>query len=250
MIRGLYTSASGMMAEMVRNDVTANNLANLNTTGYKKDTAVFKSFPEMLMQRVNDQKKTDPQPAVNIGTLGTGAVVDEIITSHQQGALRETSNRFDLAIDGEGYFTVQNQTGTYYTRNGSFTVDGQGYLVNSQGDLVLGQNGPVRIGNSTDVVVDAAGNVTVGGARVDTLRIVSIADKAGLTKVGDSLFTGGQAGGIAGQVKQKHLEASNVNPVTEMVNMITISRAYEANQKVITAHDQTLSQVMEVGLIK
>lgn len=250
MIRGLYTSASGMMAEMVRNDVTANNLANINTTGYKKDTAVFKSFPEMLMQRVNDQKKTDPQPAVNIGTLGTGAIVDEIITSHEQGALRETSNKFDLAIDGEGYFTVQNQKGTFYTRNGAFTVDGQGFLVNSQGDYVLGQAGPVKIGNSTDVVIDGAGKVKVDGNQVAALRIVPIANRTSLTKVGDSLFTGGQVGGAVGQVKQKFLEASNVNPVTEMVNMITISRAYEANQKVITAHDQTLSEVMEVGSLK
>jgi len=116
MIRGLYTSASGMLAESTRNDVTSNNLANINTTGYKKDVAVFRSFPDMLIQRINDQKKTDPQPKINIGTLGTGAMVDEVITSHEQGTFRQTSNPFDLAIDGEGYFTVQNDNGTFYTR--------------------------------------------------------------------------------------------------------------------------------------
>lgn len=250
MIRGLYTSAAGMLAESTRNDVTANNLANINTTGYKKDAAVLKSFPELLIQRINDQKKTDPQPKVKLGTLGTGAMVDEIITSHEQGAIKETSNPFDLAIEGEGYFTVQNQRGTFYTRNGAFTVDGQGFLVNSQGDYVLGQAGPVKIGNSSDVVIDGAGKVTVDGKQITTLRIVPIANKAALTKIGDSLFTGGQPGGTVGQVKQRFLEASNVNPITEMVNMITISRAYEANQKVITAHDQTLSLAMEVGLVK
>lgn len=250
MIRGLYTSASGMLAESTRNDVTANNLANINTTGYKKDVTVFKSFPEVLIQRINDQKKTDPQPKVTIGTLGTGAMVDEIITSHEQGSFRETSNLFDLAIEGEGYFTVQNERGNFYTRNGAFTIDGQGFLVNSQGDYVLGQAGPITIGNSSDIVIDGAGQIFVDGQQIAALQIVPIADKAALTKVGDSLFTGGQAGGTVGQVRQKLLEASNVNPVHEMVNMITISRAYEANQKIITAIDQTLGQAIEVGSIK
>lgn len=248
MIRGLYTSASGMLAEMVRNDVTANNLANINTTGYKKDTALFKSFPEILVQRVNDQKQTDVNPRPAIGTMGTGTIVDEVITSHEQGQLRESSNPFDLAIAGEGYFEVQNPNGTFLTRNGSFTVDSQGYLVTTQGDYVMGQAGRIQIGNSNNVAVDSAGNVKVDDNRVGTIRLVAVANKAALTKVGDSLFTGGQAtGGNVGQIKQKFIEASNVNPIVEMVNMITISRAYEANQKVITAHDTTLAQVMEVG---
>lgn len=252
MIRGLFTSASGMLAESMRNDVTANNLANINTTGYKKDVTVFKSFPEVLIQRINDQKKTDPQPQVIIGSLGTGAIVDEIITSHEQGQFRETTSNFDLAIEGEGYFTVQNQRGIFYTRNGAFTIDSQGFLVNSQGDYVLGQAGPIQIGNVGDVRVDEAGNILVDGGDepVATLRIAAIINKTALTKVGDSLFTGGQVGGTVGQVKQKFLEISNVNPVHEMVNMITIARAYEANQKVITALDQSLAQAMEVGTVK
>lgn len=251
MIRGLYISASGMLAEMVRNDVSANNLANVNTSGYKKDTAVFQSFPEVLIQRINDQKPTDVSPRPVIGSLNTGAIVDEIVTSHEQGTLHETTNPLDMAIAGDGYFVVQNQKGTFYTRNGSFTIDGQGYLVTNQGDYVMGQAGRIQIGNSDNLQVDEAGNITVDGKQVGTLRIVNVANQAALTKVGDSLFTGGQAGtGAVGQVKQKFLEASNVNPVTEMVNMITITRAYEANQKMISAHDQTLAQALEVGSTK
>ena len=251
MIRGLYTSASGMLTEMVRNDVTSNNLANVNTTGYKKDTALFKSFPELLVQRVNDQKKTDINERPVIGSMGTGAIVDEVVTSHEQGALRETSNPFDLAVAGEGYFVVQNQQGTYYTRNGSFTVDSQGFLVTAQGDYVLGQAGPIKIGNSNNVVIDGSGNVNVDGNRIATIRLVNIPNKATLIKVGDSLFTGGQAGaGAVGQIKQRFVEGSNVNPITEMVNMIAIARAYEANQKMISAHDQTLAQAMEVGSLR
>ncbi len=251
MIRGLYTSASGMIVEMTRNDVTANNLANVNTAGYKKDTALFRSFPEVLIQRVNDQKQNETGKSPVIGALGTGTVVDEVVTSHDQGQLKESSNPFDLAIAGDGYFVVQNRRGTFYTRNGAFTLDSQGYLVTSQGDYVMGQAGPVRIGNSGDVTIDGKGNILVDGNQVATLRLVTVADTAALEKAGDSLFTGGQAvNGAAGRVQQKFIEASNVNPITEMVNMITITRAYEANQKMIQAQDQTLGQAMEVGRLR
>lgn len=251
MIRGLYTSASGMLAEMVRNDVTSNNLANVNTTGYKKDTAIFKSFPEMLIQRIYDNKAGEPNNAPVIGSLGTGAVVDEVFTNYEQGPLKETSNPFDLAIQGEGYFVVQNANGTFYTRNGSFTLDGQGYLVNSDGAYLMGQNGRIRIGNADNVVVDEAGNVSENGNRIDTIRTVTIANQNDARKIGDSLFTSQQAtNGITGSIKQKFLEASNVNVVNEMVSMITVMRAYEANQKIISAHDQTLEQAIQVGSVK
>lgn len=248
MIRGLYTSASGMMTEMVRNDVTANNLANVNSTGYKRDAALFKSFPEILVQRVNDRKQTETAGRPVIGSMGTGSIVDEIHTFHEQGQLRETSNPFDLAITGDGFFVVRNENGTFLTRNGSFTLDGQGCLVNTQGAYVMGQAGPVRVGAADNVTVDAAGHITVDGAKVDTLQLVTVSNPEELTKVGEALFTGGQAmGSFTGQVRQKFIEASNVNPITEMVNMITVNRAYEANQKMITAHDQTLAQAIEMA---
>ncbi len=251
MIKGLYTSASGMMAEMVRNDVTANNMANVNTTGYKKDTALFKAFPEVLISRINDDKKTDIKKPPVIGSLGTGAIVDEIITDHGQGQLKETTNPFDLAIAGDGYFVVQNANGTFYTRNGSFTQDSAGYLVNSDGGYLIGEDGPIRVENADDVTIDESGNVFENGTQTASIRLVTITDQTSLVKTGDSLFTGGQAlNGITGQVKQKFLENSNVNVINEMVNMITIMRAYEANQKVITAHDQTLGQAMDVGRIR
>jgi len=239
-----------MVAEMVRNDVSANNLSNVNTTGFKKDTTVSMSFPEMLLMRMNDRRENELTERPVIGSLGTGAVVDEVITIHEQGQLRESANPFDLAISGEGFFTVQNQNGTYLTRNGSFTVDGQGYLVTSGGDMVMGQGGPIQVGNANDFRVDETGRVYVQDNQVGTLSLAS-ADPATLTKVGDSLYTGGQAAaGITGTVKQRFLEGSNVNVINEMVNMITIMRSYEANQKVITSHDQTLSQAMDVGRLR
>ncbi len=251
MIRGLYTTASGMLAEMVRNDIAANNLANVNTTGYKKDMAVFKSFPEVLIKRVNDLKQNELSREPNIGKIGTGTIVDEIVTSYEQGQLRESPNPFDLAISGDGFFVVQNQNGSFYTRNGSFSLDSEGYLVNSRGDYVLGQAGPIKIEDSNNIVIDGTGNILVDDVQVDTVRVVTVTDKAALTKVGDSLFTGGQAvDEISGQVKQRFIEGSNVNVITEMVNTITILRAYEANQKMVMAYDQTLAQAIEIGRMR
>lgn len=261
MIRGLYTSASGMLAESIRSDVASNNLANVNTTGYKKDTTIMASFPEMLMMRVNDQRKGEVQAPI-IGTLGTGALVDEVITSHTQGQLKESSSPFDLAIAGEGYFAVEKSPGEeLYTRNGSFTIDGEGYLVTNQGYYVLGQAGRIMIegaDSAGDFTVDSNGNIAVKGETVDTLQLVSFGDPAQpavrpqLTKVGESLFTAaGQGTPAEGKVMQKYLETSNVNAITEMVDLITIMRSYEANQKAVQAHDKTLEQVInDVGRVK
>lgn len=249
MIRGLYTSASGMLAESVRNDVTANNLANANTTGYKKDTAIIASFPDMLLYRLNDQRKGEVQPPA-IGKLGTGALVDEVITDHGEGQLKETSSFFDLAIAGDGYFTVETPAGQRYTRNGSFSLNRDGYLVTNQGYYVLGQAGRIRADG--EFKVDNNGNVFVNGGQTDTLRIVTFADPRQLTKIGDTLFTAAQQGDQTNaRVVQKYLETSNINPITEMVNMIAIMRAYEANQKAIQAHDSTLDKaVNSVGSVK
>jgi len=254
LIRGLYTSASGMLAESVRSDVTSNNLANVNTTGYKKDTTVMASFPEMLVLRLNDRRQGEVQPP-KVGTLGTGVLVDETVTSHTQGQLKESSSAFDLAIAGDGYFTVETPGGEMYTRNGNFTLDGEGYLVTNRGYYVLGQAGRIRIegaGPNGGFAVDGAGNVTVDGGVVDTLQLVSFADQSQLVKTGDTLFAAAEQGTQAnGRVMQKYLETSNVNAITEMVDLITIMRAYEANQKAVQAHDKTLEQVInDVGRVK
>jgi len=248
LIRGLYTASSGMMVEMNKNDISASNLANVNTTGYKRDTVVTGSFPEMLLQRVNDQRLNDVSRPPAVGNLGTGAIVDEVVTVYEQGQLRESTNPFDLAISGDGFFTVSNQNGTFLTRNGSFTLDSEGYLVTSRGDMVQGEAGPIRLNDAADIEVDSSGTIKADGMTVATLRLVTVADTAQLTKAGDSLFTGGQAvAGITGQVRQRFVEGSNVNVITEMVNMITIMRAYEANQRIISGYDSTLSQAMDVG---
>lgn len=249
MIRGLYTSASGLMAEMARTDVISNNLANINTSGFKKDRAIFRAFPEMNINRIDDpavitpRDKIDPRPF--IGVLGTGAVVDEISTDFSRGTIENTSNPLDLALSGDGFFEVQTPAGVRFTRDGSFTRNEQGYLVTSEGYYVMGQNGPIQLSDSSDISINPRGDVFSGGNFVDRLAVVSFADLRLLSKEGDNLYsTTQQPIDSNSEVIQGALEGSNVNPIGEMVDMIAAFRAYEANQKVVKANDDTLSKAV------
>ena len=143
MIRGLYTGASGMLSEMARTDIIANNLANVNTLGFKKDRTIFRAFPEMNIHRVDDpvqvglNRVIDPKPF--IGMLGTGVMVDEVNIDFSQGAIKTTSNPLDVAIKGEGFFQVQTPEGIRFTRDGNFSLNRDGYLVTKDGHYVLGK---------------------------------------------------------------------------------------------------------------
>lgn len=249
MIRGLYTSASGLVAEMARTDVISNNLANVDTTGFKKDRAIFRAFPEMNIHRIDDpavmspKDKIDPRPF--IGVLGTGAMLDEINTDFVQGSIENTSNPLDLALSGEGFFEVQTPGQVRYTRDGSFTRNQEGYLVTKDGYYVLGQNGPIQLPDGNDISINRRGEVFSGGNFVDRLLVVTFADQRQLLKEGDNLYAAGQQP-IASdsEVIQGALEGSNVSPIGEMVDLITAFRAYEANQKVVKANDDTLDRAV------
>lgn len=246
MIRGLYTGASGMVAEAMRTDVISNNLANANTAGYKKDVAVSKDFSSILISRVNDGAD-----APVIGSLGLGTVIDEVATIHSAGAVRTTGNDFDLAVEGRGYFTVQTLQGPRYTRNGTFGQNSQGELITSDGYPVLGQNGTIRIKQGAKMVVGNDGSIAVDGQPVGKLQMVEFADEKQLIKEGGSLYnvSAGQTSQTAtGGVRQGFLEMSNVNVVGEMVNLISNYRAYEINGKVVQSHDQLIGKaVNDVG---
>lgn len=247
MIRGIYSSASGMMAEMTRTDATANNLANANTTGYKKDVAVSKDFASVMITRINDGQNAD------IGSLGRGTVIDEVAVDQEAGTIRTTGNDLDMAVDGKGYFAVQTPNGVRYTRNGTFTRSSQGELVTQDGYQVLGQDdAPIRL-TGTKFVVNANGAVFNNGIQTGQLQVVDFADERQLTKEGASLFVAAgnaQQQPASGSVRQGTLEMSNVNVVAEMVNLITGYRAYETNSKAVQAHDQLLDKaVNEVGKV-
>lgn len=245
MIRGLYAGASGMVAEAIRTDVIANNLANANTAGFKKDVAVNKEFASILITRIND----GAAPA-SIGSAGSGVMIDEVATNQSGGLMRTTGNDFDMAIGGKGFFTVETPQGVRYTRNGTFAKNMQGELITQDGYRVLGQNGPIRIKGGKMVVSDD-GRVLVDNSPVGKLRLVEFDNEKQLTKEGASLFAvaAGQNGKPAtGGVRQGMLEMSNVNVIGEMVNLISSYRTYEINGKVVQSHDQLMGKAAnEVG---
>lgn len=245
MIKGIYTAASGMLAESIRTDATANNLANVNTAGFKKDAAVNKSFADMLISRINDG------PVQPVGSVGTGAEVDEIVAIHTQGMMRHTGNPLDLAIEGQSYFAVETPTGVRYTRNGAFSRNSLGELTTADGHAVLAENGRLVV-NGSSVTVSEEGIVSVDGIEAGRLRLTEFSDEKRLIKEGSSLFQDAGAGQkqVTGLVRQGTLEMSNVNAVSEMVNLINGYRAYEVNAKAVQAHDQLLDKaVNEVGKI-
>ncbi|MDO8184472.1 flagellar hook-basal body protein [Conexibacter sp. JD483] len=217
MERGLYIAASGMIAEQMRQDAIANDLANASTPGYKADRVTQSSFPELLLSNTTTGQV--------VGPLGTGAYADSMVTNLAPQATRVTDEPLDLAIAGEGFFGVQTPQGVRYTRNGQFGTSPQGLLIDQNGNQVLGRGGgPVRVAANGTVAADAVGVFRVGGAR----------------KEGDNYFTGAAAGQADGQVQVGALEGSGIDPARVMVDMIASFRAYEAGQKTIQTIDDTL----------
>ena len=282
MIRGMYTGASGMRAQQWRLDAVANNLANVGTDGYKRDVAAFKASPELLIRRQDDDGvyhipfgSADAAPI--IGKMGMGVELNELFTNFDQGALKETSSDFDIAMDGRGFFTVATPLGERYTRNGSFQLGKEGFLETKEGYPVLGENGPIRV-KANNFQVDKDGRIWINAAYaddpelfvgresnqwedqvlLDTLKIVEFELDRYLEKQGSSLYRESETSGPAivmregqrPQIWQGFIEASNVDPVVEMVQMIEVNRSYEANQKVIQTEEAALgtliNQVMRI----
>jgi flagellar basal-body rod protein FlgF len=264
MLRGLYTAGAGMITETLRTDTIANNLANVDTTGYKKDTMVSEEFAPMLLRRINDTSKgTDVTSfkgfsagaqAPIVGPLGRGSLVSEIATNFEQGAFKTTGNTLDMAISGRGYFVINTPQGQRYTRNGSFSRSTTGQLVTSDGNAVLDTNGrPITLPGNGTVTVSADGQIYDGPDQIAQLQLVDFADRRALLKQGSSLFypqAGAQPQPATGSVQQGLLESSNVNTVSEMVKLISNYRTYEADSKALTTQDSLLEKaVNEVGKV-
>jgi flagellar basal-body rod protein FlgG len=259
MFRSLYTAGWSMLAQGKSMDVISNNLANINTVGYKKDIAVFESFPEVLAKRINDKKSPSDSPN-GLGSMQLGSDIGEIYVNFKQGQLTSTSSNLDMSLDGaEGaFFTIgvadaNGNQNEYYTKNGQFKLDNQGFLVTSDGNFVLGDNGPIKVGSDNFSVTDE-GVISIDGNKIDSLKITQFEDTRVLKKFGNNLITANPDDAkvvFSGTVRQGFVEESNVNTIREMVDMINILRAYEANQKVIQAVDGTMDKsVNEVGLAK
>jgi len=219
MERGLYIAASGMVAEQMRQDQIANDLANASTPGYKADRVTQRAFADLLL--------TNTATGQTIGALTPGVAADRMVTDTSPQPVRDTGEPLDLAIVGDGWFAVQTPQGTRYTRNGQFSAAADGTLTDQLGNRVIGRNGqPVH--------VDANGHVN--GSDVGVFALTNP------TKQGDNLFDGtpDPAHPATGTVRTGALEGSGVDPARTMVDMIASFRAFEAGQKVIQTIDESL----------
>lgn len=355
MNRGLYISATSLVANQRKLEVLSNNLANVNTTGFKKDVSLTETFPEKLLMKINDrskprfssnqgefnlepvgeegvyianagqgyfvvdtpqgksyvkeikftidedgyyktfyttddaQYKTDYENYITdgrgnrlhqddgtpeellqqsvyyakpnvIGTMNAGVKFQKIATDYSPGNLVETGGKFDLALNGPGFFKIQGDEGaTYYTRDGSFVINGEGYLSTLDGREVLGTGGPISI-DGEDFYVSEDGRVIVDGVESGTLDIADIENKEFLRKVGDNLYRMAvdingeeippEEIPFEGEVLQGFLEESNVNAIREMVEMITLLREFEAGQKAIRTQDEMMDKASnEIGRV-
>ncbi|MCZ6605390.1 MAG: flagellar basal-body rod protein FlgG [Alphaproteobacteria bacterium] len=255
-MRSLSIAATGMLAQQLNVDVISNNIANMNTTGYKRRRAEFQDLLYQNLERVGSTT-SDTGTIVPSGVqIGLGVKTSAVYMIAEQGALVSTSNTFDLAINGEGYFQITLPSGeTAYTRAGSFQLSPTGQIVTADGYTV--QPGIIIPSNVIGVTINPAGQVLVkqGGVVAETnvgqLQLASLPNAAGLQAIGDNLFLETAASGTAltgtpgsagfGKIVQNFLETSNVNTVTEITGLITAQRAFEMNSKVIQTADEMLS---------
>ena len=251
MLRCFYTAGTGMLVQRDRMDVLANNLTNVETAGYKSDTLVSSTFQNMLIERLHDPGIVSTSTIV--GALGTGTHIEEVYTTFSQGNIEGTGRLCDLALVGDGFFTVSTPEGERYTRDGSFFVNSEGYLVTSDGRYVQGEHGNIEVGGD-GFSIDQEGNVYIGGALEDRLEIVRFEDPAGLRKDGGNLYEHVEGPGPQAAedtvVRQGALEGSNVDSAQELTRLLSVRNAYTINQRVLGMVDKSLEKaVNEVGRI-
>ncbi|NLL39962.1 MAG: flagellar basal-body rod protein FlgF [Clostridiales bacterium] len=251
MFRGLYIAGTGMMLQRRKMETITNNIVNADTTGYKKDYLVSHSFDDVLIERINDTNndvRSNP-----VGPLNFGTQVDQVYTDFSLGNVESTGKGTDLFIAGDGFFVMMTPQGERYTRSGAFYLDSEGYLIDGEGNYLLGDSGPINVG-SEDFSVNENGEVTAGGQLIDRIRLVSFQDNTALRKEGGNLYSSNAQPVEAAEdstIMQGALESSNVEIAREMVDMLTVYRAYETNQKMITMIDEINGKaVNEIGRLR
>ncbi len=270
MIRSLYSGVSGMKYHQVRMDVIGNNIANVNTVGFKSNRANFQDmFYQMLRDPVAPLGTSPTQAgAVNPAQIGTGGIVTNIGINMTQGGMQNTGRTLDLAIQGDGFFQVTDGTSLFYTRNGVFNIDVNGYVVDSNGYQVTDAAGinPIQItgGNGTvgTLIIGRDGSVTatdtdgVAMAASGSIGLCSFTNQEGLEKYGQNLFkevtaVSGAATqmttvGVSSTINSGYLEMSNVDLTDEFTSLITTQRGYQANARTITTSDQMLQELLNI----
>lgn len=252
MLRGLYSTVSAMLDLQAKQAVTTNNIANANTTGYKSETTVEKSFPELMITN-NDKYVNGKAQKQELGTLSFGVKIDDTITSFEQGNIVDNDSETSFAILGDGFFTVMDSEGkTAYTRDGAFQISTDGYLMTSAGHLVQGIN--TNTGNleaifvgDNSISVDTGNNILINDVMSYRFNIVTPNNTDTFRLQADNLYYGGDGVSAVNNadymIRQSALESSNVDIATELTNMMTTLRAFEANQTVLSAIDSTMDLI-------
>jgi len=261
MIKGLYNSAAGMLPLPYRQDLITNNLSNVNTAGYKQDRAFIRELvtADLYLNENQIASTGTPPPMVDISppafraSVGDSSQVVQMVTDFSQGAMDITGIDFNLAIEGDGFFTVQTPGGDRYTRNGNFSMNPDGNLATSEGHPVLGSAGPLNV-QGGKLKVQENGDVYVDDIMVGTLQISDFPKPYELNKITDNLYA--PRGAAAPQpsqnfiIKQGALEASNAYGIDQLVAMIEVERYFEFGQRAIRMQDETLQQaVTQIGKI-
>ncbi|MCR5720432.1 MAG: flagellar hook-basal body protein [Lachnospiraceae bacterium] len=248
MLKGLYTAWTGMVNEQNRMDILTNNLANSTTVGFKKEGSTSQAFSDVLAHKVKDVSE-GLGTTRRIGVNNPGVKIGENYTDYSQGSFRITDNTYDLALGGEGFFAIEftnkaGETSVKYTRAGQFTLNKEGYLVTTEGDYVLDdKNAHIKIDTLHDARIDNDGTIYQNDRAVAKIKLVDFENYDYLTKYGENYYTpleGAKLTDSKATVYSGYLEMSNVQTVSEMVQLISITRAYESNQKIIQTYDDTL----------
>ncbi|MCR5248985.1 MAG: flagellar basal-body rod protein FlgF [Lachnospiraceae bacterium] len=259
MLKGLYVAYTGMIQEQKRMDNLANNLANADTTGFKKEGLSSQTFETVLVDKIRDDSEP-PRTARRIGEANPGVKIGESYVDWSEGSFQVTEIPLDLAIGGKGFFTVEftNKAGdkaTFYTRDGNLQLTTDGYLVTTDGDYVLGglnggAPGRIKLDPTQEITIDQQGYIFQDGKAVSQIKLTDFEDYNFLEHYGENYYypvDGATEVEATGKLFQGYLETSNVSVVSEMVEMISVSRQYEANQKVIQTYDTSLQTATQLG---
>jgi flagellar basal-body rod protein FlgG len=245
MIKGIYSSEAAMRPKMTRMEVLANNLANINTTGFKRDRVFIRMLQESSAAR--------PDGRTDLSGVETQKYIDL-----SAGAMRQTGNPFDVSLANDGFFAVETPRGVRMTRNGNFSLDAEGTLVTAEGHPVLGTAGRIQIPHmdrldQDTITINGSGEVVYNKETLGHLRVVVPENPAVLQKDHESLFFVNEGERLREippdqvTIHQGFLEESNVEGIEEMIAMIELSRAFEADQRMIQSQDATLDRTMDIG---
>jgi len=256
----IYSAVFGALSTETRLNISANNLANVNTTGFKRDRVSFEDTFARYAHDYHMDPRTDlrQEQLLPRADLIAKPRLAEQKTDFSQGGLSLTGNPLDLAIQGPGFFKVSNGGNSYYTRNGAFHRSAEGLLVTDQNYPVLGAGGPIEVPDGKDISVDGTGTLYVDGAPAGQIDVVNVQNPEALQKYGSNLFTAASGARVqegameedTTQVAQGYLEKPNIEVVEEMVSMIETQRSFDAYQKVMSSSNELDTKAIKVGTDK